>query len=118
MNFPNLLQWQWNDYASYHQSRANLLIHIVAVPLFWLGTLGLIGSVIEGSRLMAIGSPVLMVVSMILQGRGHAMEENPPVPFSSAANAISRIFLEQWVNFPRFVLSGAWLRAVLQRTPS
>jgi hypothetical protein len=26
-------------------------------------------------------------------------------------NAISRIFLEQWVTFPRFVLSGAWMRA-------
>jgi uncharacterized membrane protein YGL010W len=30
----NLLQWQWADYAAKHQHRANLLMHIVAVPMF------------------------------------------------------------------------------------
>ena len=53
-----------------------------------------------------------MAVSMILQGRGHKGEAVPPAPFSSPANALSRIFLEQWITFPRFVLTGAWWRAL------
>ena len=28
--------------------------------------------------------------------------------------ALSRIFLEQWVTFPRFVFSGGWWRALRQ----
>ena len=31
---PNLLAWQWSDYVAKHRDRENLLIHIVAVPLF------------------------------------------------------------------------------------
>jgi hypothetical protein len=25
---------------------------------------------------------------------------------------VGRIFFEQWITFPRFVLSGGWLRAL------
>jgi hypothetical protein len=52
-----------------------------------------------------------MAVSMALQGRGHRGEVNPPVPFSGAGNALARIFLEQWITFPRFVLTGGWWQA-------
>jgi len=38
MSVQQLLRWQWSDYAAKHRSRANLLIHIVAVPLFQVGT--------------------------------------------------------------------------------
>ena len=34
MTVGQLLKWQWQGYARYHQNRANLLLHIVAVPLF------------------------------------------------------------------------------------
>lgn len=110
MNIPELLKWQWLSYGNYHQTRANLLIHIFAVPLFWLGTLGLIGAMVSGSWLMLLVSPLLMVLSMVAQGRGHRTDV-PPVPFSGPANALGRIFLEQWINFPRYLLSGGWLRA-------
>jgi hypothetical protein len=40
------------------------------------------------------------------------MEANPAVPFSGPGNALSRIFGEQFVTFPRFVLSGGWARAL------
>ena len=33
-------------------------------------------------------------------------------PFTSPANAVARIFCEQWITFPRFVLSGGWYRAL------
>jgi hypothetical protein len=59
-----------------------------------------------------------MVVSLALQGRGHRQEQVPPEPFTSPANAISRLLLEQWVTFPRFVLSGGWLRALRQESES
>jgi hypothetical protein len=29
-----LLAWQWEGYARYHQSRVNLLLHVLLVPLF------------------------------------------------------------------------------------
>jgi hypothetical protein len=40
----------------------------------------------------------------------------PPEPFTGPLNAVARIFLEQWITFPLFVLSGSWWKAV--RTPA
>lgn len=117
MSVLELLEWQWSGYSRYHRSRANLLIHIVVVPLFLVGNVGLIIAIVERSALFGLVSLVAMVVSVALQGRGHRQEEVPPEPFTSAANAVSRIFLEQWVTFPRFVLSGGWLRALRKQMP-
>lgn len=116
MGPTQLLQWQWEGYPRYHQSRRNLLLHIVVVPLFLVGNVALVGGLIQGAWAYALAGAVAMVVSVALQGRGHKTEENPPEPFTSPAQAVSRIFLEQWVNFPRFVLSGGWLRALKQAT--
>lgn len=112
MNTANLLRWQWEGYARYHRSRANLLLHVVVVPLFLVGNLVLLFGLFTGAWAMAVGGAVAMVVSMALQGRGHKVEPTPPEPFTGPRNAIARIFLEQWVTFPRFVLSGGWLRAL------
>lgn len=112
MNANELLQWQWDGYPRYHQSRANLLLHIVVVPLFLLGNIALVTGLIMLSWPVALGGLAAMAVSVVLQGRGHSVETNPPEPFTSPANAVSRIFMEQWVTFPRFVLSGAWRRAL------
>lgn len=111
MNVSELLRWQWEGYPTYHRSRFNLLLHIVVVPLFLLGNVGLVVALLNGAWLAALAGAAAMVVSMALQGRGHGLEEVPAIPFSSPVNALSRIFLEQWVNFPRFVLSGRWLQA-------
>jgi len=112
---PGLLAWQWQGYSRYHQSRANLLMHIVLVPLFLAGNLALIIGVIRLSWIEAGTGAVLMVLSIAVQGRAHRVEAVPPEPFTGATNAIARIFLEQWINFPRFVLTGGWLRE-LRRT--
>jgi hypothetical protein len=111
MSVAELLRWQWNGYARFHRSRANLLIHIVVVPLFLLGNIALFLAVLKGSAPVGAVSVVAMGVSLALQGRGHRQEEVPPEPFTSPFNAVSRIFLEQWVTFPRFVISGKWRRA-------
>ncbi len=111
MNLAELLRWQWDGYPRVHRSRTNLLIHIVVVPLFALGNIGLVVALLLRALPLGVVSLVAMVVSVALQGRGHKQEQVPPEPFSGPANAVSRIFLEQWVTFPRFVLSGKWLRA-------
>lgn len=117
MGPSELLKWQWDGYPLYHRSRTNLLLHIVAVPLFWIGCIAVILALVAGSPGLSALSLILPVVSLALQGRGHKLEENPPLPFTGPANAIARIALEQWVTFPRFVLSGAWARALRTSRP-
>jgi hypothetical protein len=105
-----LLAWQFRHYPEFHGRRANLVIHVLTVPLFQWGTLlalfGWTWSLLTG--LLGLGA---MVVAVAAQGRGHALEQNPPVPFASRGEAVARIFLEQWVNFPRFVVTGGFTRA-------
>ncbi|AJQ95141.1 Mpo1-like protein [Gynuella sunshinyii] len=114
MNVSELLKWQWEGYLKYHQSRTNLLIHIVIVPFFLIGNLITIAGILGLSWVFMISGLLLMLLSIILQAKGHGVESNPPEPFTSAANAVARIFLEQWVTFPRFVLTGQWFRAFRQ----
>jgi len=40
-----LLRWQWQQYPRYHQSRANLLLHIAFVPVFVLANVALVVSI-------------------------------------------------------------------------
>jgi phage terminase small subunit len=112
MNLPELLRWQYAGYAKFHRSRDNLLIHIVVVPFFLIGAVSLVLSIARQSWLAAAISLATMVVSLALQGRGHGLEQYPPEPFTGKCNAVARIFLEQFITFPRFVLSGAWWRAL------
>ena len=105
-----LLDWQWSDYSAKHRSRTNLLLHMVSVPLFQVGSVALVGTAIAHSG-VGMGLGVLgMVGALIIQGRGHRGEREAPVPFDGAADFVSRFLVEQWVTFPRFVLSGAWRR--------
>jgi hypothetical protein len=108
MGISQLLRWQWEGYPRYHQSRGNLLIHIVAVPVFLLGTVALVAAVVQLSLLLLAVAIGCIVVAVALQGRGHRLEPVPPEPFSGPLNFVSRLFLEQWVTFPRFVISGGW----------
>ena len=105
---PNLLAWQWSDYVAKHRDRGNLLIHIVAVPLFQLATLGLIGALVGRQAAIGVIAVIAMVVALMLQGRGHRREAEAPTPFDGAGDFLSRFVVEQWITFPRFVLSGAW----------
>jgi hypothetical protein len=112
MSVAGLLRWQWEGYARYHRSRANLLVHIVAVPLFLMGNVALVAALVRVSWLGAALGAAAIVASLAMQGRGHGREPVPPEPFTSPFNAVSRLFLEQWVTFPRFVLSGGWRDAL------
>jgi hypothetical protein len=109
-----LIQWQWQGYAEFHRSRLNLFMHIVLVPGFICANLYLIYSLINGRYLFALLSLAGMGLSIALQGVGHKQEAQPSIPFSSPFNAVSRLLVEQWINFPRFVLTGGWWRALQQ----
>ncbi len=112
MGAAQLIQWQWDGYVRYHRAHANLIIHILAVPLFLGGNVTLIVALLRTSAVWAAIGFVCMIVSIVLQGRGHKLEKTPPEPFTGAGNAVARIILEQWVTFPRFILSGGWTRAL------
>ena len=116
MSIAQFLRWQWDGYPKYHQARSNLLIHIVAVPLFLVGTIALAGAIAELSLSLLTLAVGCMFVAVALQGRGHRLEPVQPEPFSGPVNFVSRLFFEQWVTFPRFVLSGGWL-AALRKAP-
>ena len=105
---PNLLAWQWRDYADKHRDRGNLLAHVVAVPAFQLATLVLVIALAARSITGAIVAVVVMIVALVVQGRGHQREAEAPTPFDGVADFVSRFVVEQWVTFPRFVLSGGW----------
>ena len=106
----HLLEWQWSDYAAKHRNRTNLLVHIVAVPLFQVGTVILAYAAIRISGAAAGLAVACMVGGLVAQGRGHRLEREAPEPFKGAGDFVSRFIAEQWVTFPRFVLSGAWYR--------
>lgn len=114
MSFSELLEWQWSDYSDKHRNHNNLLIHIVAVPLFWSGALDLLGALLYrgllGGLFAMVGGFILMGLSLFLQGKGHGMEQSAPAPFKHPGEFVARVLAEQFVTFPRFVLSGAWWR--------
>jgi acyl dehydratase len=60
---------------------------------------------------LALAGVAGMFVAMAAQGRGHGFEHTKPAPFRSRLDVVLRIFAEQWITFPRFVLSGGLSRA-------
>ena len=102
---------QFSDYPRVHRDRRNLLIHAIAVPVFDLATVAIVVSLAQRSPLAAVASGAVAVGAFAAEARGHGMEADAPVPFSGPGNALARILAEQFVTFPRFVLSGGWARA-------
>lgn len=107
---PHLLEWQWSDYSAKHQDRTNLLLHIVAVPLFELAVIALVVGLVTGSGRTLGLALVGMAAAVVIQGRGHRRERETPTPFAGPIDFVCRFFAEQWITFPRFVLSGGWSR--------
>lgn len=102
---------QFGDYPRVHTTRTNLLIHIVAVPVFDVAVVGVVMSLAARSWLGAAAGAVVAVAAFAAEGRGHAIEPERPIPFAGPRDVFTRIFAEQFITFPRFVLSGGWLRA-------
>ncbi|MDB6144472.1 MAG: hypothetical protein JWP80_3516 [Pseudomonas sp.] len=112
---PNLHTWQWRGYAANHQNPTNLVLHIIAVPLFIIAALLILDGLLELSfSSIAIGV-IGLIAAMAFQRHGHTLEGQAPEPFSDRNDAIKRLLVEQFVTFPRFVLSGGWWRAWKER---
>jgi len=105
-----LLAWQWSIYREGHRDRRNLLVHILTVPLFMLGTCAMVLAPLVGAW-FAPGGVLAMATAMALQGRTHRLEATPPQPFRGPLDVLARILAEQWITFPRYVLSGEFGRA-------
>jgi len=56
-----------------------------------------------------------VTVALLLQGIGHKREAMPPQAFDGPLDFAKRILAEQFITFPRFVLSGGWMRNVTRR---
>lgn len=112
MPLTQLVNRQWLDYARTHQSRRNLLVHIVAVPSFIAANTALVAALLLGMWIAATAALTVMAASLAWQGRCHRGETGQPEPFSGPVEAVARILIEQWVTFPRFALSGGWRRAL------
>ena len=104
-----LVRWQWSLYPDGHRDRTNLAIHAVTVPMFMLGTITLLSSAAVG--IGGLFGLVPMIAAVAAQGRGHRMEKTAPVPFNGPLDVLGRLLVEQWVTFPRYVLSGEFARA-------
>ncbi len=105
-----LLKWQWSLYPGAHRDRRNLALHALTAPLFILGTCELLYSPLSGWRDAARGA-ALMIFVLYLQGRGHKLEATTPAPFLGPLDVVRRFFAEQWITFPRYVLSGGFAAA-------
>ncbi|MBV9119625.1 MAG: terminase [Chloroflexi bacterium] len=110
MSLAALVEDQITDYPRVHRTRANLAIHVVAIPLVWLGTAAVLAG-IAGRPALAAGGVAAVASSVVLQGIGHRREPERPKPFSGAGNFATRLLTESFFVFPRYMLSGGWQSA-------
>lgn len=106
----DLIAWQWAGYARNHRDRLNLMLHAATVPVFHAGTLAMLTAPLTGASSALVGL-MMCAFAMHAQSRGHAREAEKPVPFEGPLDVVTRIVVEQWVTFPRYMLSGEFNRA-------
>jgi len=111
-----VLAWQWRGYSRYHRDRVNLLIHMMAVPGFIGGTLAAVTQALQAQWFGAAVAVAFAVAAFAVQGIGHRRERVAPEPFAGAVDFVARVFAEQFVTFPRFVLAGQWARNLADPT--
>lgn len=104
------MQIDWTSYQRVHADRRNLIIHLIAVPVFVGSIVSLVLYLLRGDYLAAVIVLALAFAAMVLQARGHAGELQTPLPFSGPGNFLKRWFTEQFVIFPLFCLTGRWWR--------
>ena len=105
-----LLKWQWANYPASHRNRLNLALHALTAPLFLLGIVAVLIAPFISWQLAPAGI-LGVLAAFVAQGRGHKQEQVPSRPFRSPFDILVRIFAEQWVTFPRYILSGGFARA-------
>ena len=107
LSFPELVSWAWRETSAVHRNTTNLLIHLVAVPLFVLGHVLLIAAFIVNRWLLA-AAIASIAVSLAAQKFGHSLEQRQVHAFTGGSDFIRRLYAEQFCNFWRFLTSGQW----------
>ena len=107
MSFAELVSWAWRETPPVHENGTNLVIHIVAVPLFVLGHVLLIAGLLVTPWLFAAAA-LSIVASLAVQKFGHSLERNQVPPFTGAGDFLRRLYAEQFCNLWRFLVSGRW----------
>jgi hypothetical protein len=116
MSFSELLAWAWRETPPAHRNHANLLIHIVAVPLFVLGHGLLVAGILIKPWLFA-AAVFCLAVSLVAQRFGHSLERTQVHPFTGPGDFLRRIYAEQFCNFWRFLFSGGWYASLKASRP-
>jgi hypothetical protein len=110
MSLVELVVWAWRETPPVHRTTGNLLIHVVAVPMFVVGHALVVAGIAERWLFLAGGSCV--VVSLALQRAGHSMEPQAVHPFAGPRDFVRRLYVEQFCNFWRFLFSGGWFASL------
>lgn len=72
---PNLLAWQWRGYAANHRNPTNLVLHLIAVPLFIVAAILLLGGLFGLDLLQVVLGVIGIGAGLAIQAKGHALEE-------------------------------------------
>jgi hypothetical protein len=107
MPFSDLVAWAWRETPPVHKSARNLVIHLLAVPLFVVGHVLALTGVLVAWRL-AIAGILCIVISIALQGFGHSLERQQVHSFTGPRDFLRRLYAEQFFNFWRFLFTGQW----------
>ncbi|HEY0393773.1 MAG TPA: Mpo1-like protein [Candidatus Elarobacter sp.] len=78
---------QFGDYPRVHADRRNLMIHVVAVPVFDVAILGAVASLAMRSWVGAVAGVAVAAAAFAAEGRGHGLEAERPIPFAGPVNA-------------------------------
>ena len=114
MSFRQLLAWAWSETPPVHKNVTNLVIHVFAVPVFVLGHFFLLAGLVFRWWLTIVGL-LCIIVSTVLQGFGHSMEQQKVPAFTGLRDFVRRLYAEQFCNFWRFLLSGEWFSSLCAR---
>ena len=80
-----------------------------------LGSIGVIVGVVTLTPVTIACGVGMTIAAVVLEGIGHRLERERPAPFDGFADFAKRFFVEQWVTFPRFVVSGTYFRNLTRR---
>jgi hypothetical protein len=107
---PNLVQWQRDVYPEVHSLRSTLLVHAVTVPVFVAATFGFVAALFT---LHPLAAALCVGIMAGAYGAEAVMHRREPRSYAveGAADGLSRLFVEHFVTFWRFVLDGGWARA-------
>lgn len=111
MNLSELLRWQWSTYPAAHTHRVNLLVHVVTWPFFVTGSLLIVAGIILLQPALTLLGLLGASGAAMAQLQSHRFEPQVPARFSNPWDLIRRFLAEQFVTFPRFLLSGGFAAA-------